>query len=191
MVDPITANAVLSSAGSHRWNIAKGFVGAVETNSDVLAKFLTYAKSNGVFAAVPGPVSADSPALGCLYRTLVGPSDVCPFGNYVFYTGRNMGKSSALRIFCSKTLNCKTANRRSIYVSGLGSSLVYFENVAGNLDVVYTSNGRSALYQQCVVRLTRNHQSSFLMSLTTWANRTKTSRQWIFSCDTVSIRTSF
>jgi len=136
MVDPIGVNATLS-AGSHGWSFAKAFLG--ETNSSMVKSFEDKSKENGVFGAVPGPISVDSPALRCLYHTFVGPSDKCPPGNYVFYTKKNMGKSSALRIFCQKTL--KKANRRSIYVSGMGATRTYFENVAGNLSVEnYESN---------------------------------------------------
>eukprot|EP00978_Attheya_sp_CCMP212_P023684 scaffold73024_cov61-Attheya_sp.AAC.5 len=80
MVDPATAVVVVVgkaavSAANNGWSFAKAFDGA-EPNSAILAKVLGYASSNGLYGgAAPGPICADSPLVGCLYRTLVGPTD--------------------------------------------------------------------------------------------------------------------
>jgi len=129
---PVVAGKAAVSGVSTGWSLSKAFAGA-EPDSVILAKLLGHARNNGLCGAATGPASADSPLLGCLCRTFVGPTDQCAVGNCVFYTERNLGKSAALRTFCGKTL--KQANRRSMCVSGLGSKGSYFENIADNLEL--------------------------------------------------------
>lgn len=79
MVDPVTtvvAGNAAVSAVSTEWSLAKAFAGS-EPNSVILTKLMGYASNNGLYGATAGPVCADSPLLGCLCRTLVGPEDRC------------------------------------------------------------------------------------------------------------------
>lgn len=150
----VTAGNAALSAVTTGWNLTKAFAGS-EPDSAVLARLLDYARKNGLYGATTGgPVSADSPLLQCLYRTFEAGPDRCAVGNYVFYTKRNLGKSAALRIFCRKTL--KQNERRSIYVSGLGSKKNYFENIADNLQLNPGTNWAKCL----VAAMTRGHEDS-------------------------------
>jgi hypothetical protein len=118
-----------------------------ETDSAMLTKMEDYSKSNSVLG-VPSHegLIADSPMINCLQETAGAGNgtNFCASGiAYVFYERRSQGKSSAVRYFCRK--DCQKNGRRSLHVGassggGGGGATTYFQRVAADLDVDFTSN---------------------------------------------------
>lgn len=113
-----------------------------ETDTAMLRKIEEFSVNN-VGLGVPSheKLLADSPMVMGLRETF-GPSpNFCPAGfAYVFYARKSLGKSSAVRYFCRK--DCKKNSRRSIHVGASGGSAgtTYFERIAADLKVDYSSN---------------------------------------------------
>jgi hypothetical protein len=118
-----------------------------ETDSAMLTKIEDYSKSNSVLG-VPSHegLIADSPMIKCLQETAGagnGTNFCAPGIAYVFYERRSQGKSSAVRYFCRK--DCKKNGRRSLHIGASSAAAgdeatTYFQRVAADLDVDFTSN---------------------------------------------------
>lgn len=96
-------------------------------------------------------VVADSPMLDCLIQSAGdGENSVPPGYAYVFYERRSMGKSSSIRYFCSR--NCKSAKVRSLVFAASSGGATYFQRVAFQLDVEFSSN-----WAACLVAAMKKH----------------------------------
>jgi hypothetical protein len=116
----------------------------LETDSAMLRRIEEQAKNNSVLGATAHErLVADSPMVKCLNETAgkgANASDnACPAGSaYVFFERKSQGKSSSARYFCQKT--CKQSKCRSLLISASTGGDTYFERVATNLGVTFTSN---------------------------------------------------
>jgi hypothetical protein len=128
-------------------NIANFVIGKIvhkETDSAMLSRVEEQAKNNSVLGApTHEKLIADSPMVECLHETAKKGANAgeiaCAAGiAYVFFERKSQGKSSAARYFCRKS--CRQSNCRSLLISASSGGDTYFQRVAADLDVTYTSN---------------------------------------------------
>jgi hypothetical protein len=136
----------------------------LETDSAMLTKIENYSKNNAV-RGVPTheKLIADSPMVKCLQETAGNGANFCAPGiAYVFYERRSQGKSSAVRYFCRK--DCKKSGRRSLHIGasgGGGGATTYFQRVAADLEVDFTSNWARCLVS-AMTKASKEKLSPFL-----------------------------
>jgi hypothetical protein len=124
-------------------NVANFVIGNkvnVEADSTMLTKLQELSQNNSIVGApTHDKLVSDSPMIECLNETAGQGENSCAAGiAYVFFERRSQGKSSAARYFCRKA--CKVSGCRSILIGATGIEETYFQRVATNLDVGYTSN---------------------------------------------------
>jgi hypothetical protein len=136
MVDPATVSAVVNVA-----NFVIGHTVNKETDFAMLRRIEVLSRENCVLGpAIMGRIQADSPMIECLKETAAGKGEnACPAGiAYVFYERRSLGKSRAARFFCRKI--CNQVKCRSLLIPASTAGETYFQRVAADLGVDYTSN---------------------------------------------------
>jgi hypothetical protein len=128
-------------------NVANFVIGQTvneKTDSAMLRRIQEQAKNNSVLGApTHETLIADSPMVEGLHQTAqkgVNAGDnACADGiAYVFFERRSQGKSSAARFFCQKS--CRKSDCRSLLISASTGGDTYFQRVAADLGVTFTSN---------------------------------------------------
>eukprot|EP00977_Amphora_coffeiformis_P023120 scaffold12214_cov159-Amphora_coffeaeformis.AAC.11 len=139
MVNPAAVSAAMNVA-----NFVINQNANPETESALLSRLENLSKENAVLGApTHEKVVANSPILKCLVETAGDGVNACAPGiAYVFFERRSQGKSSPGRYFCRK--NCKKSGCRSILIgaSGGGGGSSYFQRVAADLAVEFSSPSR-------------------------------------------------
>jgi hypothetical protein len=133
-----------------------------ETDSAMLAKFEDLSKNNAVLG-VPTheKIVVDSPMVKCLVETAGNGVNACAAGiAYVFFERKSQGKSSAARYFCRK--NCKKSGCRSLLIGASGNGETYFQRVAADLGVEYTSHSWARCLVAAMKKSPREEFSPFL-----------------------------
>lgn len=128
-----------------------------ESDSAMSARFKKLSGENAVVhSLIDERIVSNSPMVTCLNETAGKGANACPAGiAYVFFQRQSIGKSSAIRYFCQKSLRSNKV--RSLVISGGSPGESYFQRMAADLQVDFTSN-----WARCLVSaMTKAPQEAF------------------------------